>query len=230
MLTIPPIENSHYSATREKNLIELALEHWQNVTCLNFVRRDDQPRGNRIVFTDVDGCASNVGRNPIEDVQFVSLASECIRLGVIAHEVAHALGFWHEQSRPDRDSFVSVKWGNIEQGSSGQFLKERRDDVDDEGIPYDYGSIMHYRSKAFSKSESLFTITTNVEDYQRTIGQRDQLSFNDIRLMNKVYCSPNPRIPDPAIFLSPGLDSHTYSDIGPWWDSFGATQGAGQHS
>lgn len=44
-------------------------------------------------------------------------------------------------------------------------------------------------SEAFAKTDSLFTIMTNVRDYQRTIGQRDQLSFNDIRLMNKVYCS-----------------------------------------
>lgn len=61
-------------------MIELALEHWHNITCLNFERRDDEPKGNRIVFTDVDGCASNVGKHPLGEPQFVSLAPECIRV------------------------------------------------------------------------------------------------------------------------------------------------------
>ncbi|KAL3089532.1 hypothetical protein niasHS_006916 [Heterodera schachtii] len=173
---------------REQRVIELALEHWHNITCLNFERRNDEPKGSRIVFTDVDGCASNVGRHPLGEPQFVSLAPECIRLGVIAHEVAHALGFWHEQSRPDRDQFVQVQWENIDRDSKGQFLKEQPADVDNGGVPYDYGSIMHYRSKAFAKYDDLFTIGTAIGDYQRTIGQRDQLSFNDIRLMNEIYC------------------------------------------
>ncbi|KAI1721465.1 astacin (Peptidase family m12A) domain-containing protein [Ditylenchus destructor] len=163
---------------REQRVIELALEHWQNITCLNFERHNDEPKGNRIVFTDVDGCASNVGKHPLGEPQFVSLAPECIRLGVIAHEVAHALGFWHEQSRPDRDVYVRVRW----------FLKEQPADVDNGDVPYDYGSIMHYRSKAFAKYDDLFTMSTFISDYQRTIGQRDQLSFNDIRLMNVIYC------------------------------------------
>ena len=81
-------------------------------------------------------------------------------MGVIAHEVAHALvsdkcaflylktrfkGFWHEQSRPDRDFYVQVKWDNIDKDSKGQFLKEQPVDVDNGGVAYDYGSIMHYR-------------------------------------------------------------------------------------
>ncbi len=67
-------------AAREQRIIELALEHWHNITCLNFVRKNDAAHGNRIVFTDVDGCASNVGRHPLGEPQFVSLAPECMRV------------------------------------------------------------------------------------------------------------------------------------------------------
>lgn len=52
----------------------------KKINSKNIERRDDEPKGNRIVFTDVDGCASNVGKHPLGEPQFVSLAPECIRV------------------------------------------------------------------------------------------------------------------------------------------------------
>ncbi len=64
------------------------MEHWQNITCLNFEKKTEKPKGNRIVFTDVDGCASNVGRHPLGEPQFVSIAPECLRVSIL-HYLPH---------------------------------------------------------------------------------------------------------------------------------------------
>ena len=40
----------------------------------------------------------------------------CVRLPTIVHEIGHAIGFYHEQSRPDRDDYVKVVEENVKPG------------------------------------------------------------------------------------------------------------------
>ena len=58
-------------------------------------------------------CYSSIGRKG--GAQTISLDRRNCVFGA-THEVMHALGFFHEQSRPDRDIYVKVLWWNIQEG------------------------------------------------------------------------------------------------------------------
>lgn len=49
-------------------------------------------------------------------MQLLSLGAGCMYVGIVIHEFMHAVGFFHEQSRTDRDDFVTVIWENIQDG------------------------------------------------------------------------------------------------------------------
>ena len=67
-------------------------------------------------------------------------------VGVVIHEIGHAIGFFHEQSRPDRDDHVTIHFENIEDGACKEFKKHSEQKITTNNIPYDHASIMHYGS------------------------------------------------------------------------------------
>ena len=45
----------------------------------------------------------------------ISVGDGCDYQHVMSHEIGHTVGFYHEQNRMDRDSYVDVKWDNIDE-------------------------------------------------------------------------------------------------------------------
>lgn len=164
-----------------KDRVRNAIAHWEEKTTLTFVERtalnaSDYP--DFISFIPSSGCAAQVGRQGGE--QFVWLGGGC-STGNCIHEIGHAVGLWHEQSREDRDENVTVHFENIRDGHEHNFDQHISDgdDLND----YDYDSIMHYPRKAFSRN-GLDTITPN-EGVE--IGQRISLSDGDVAGVHTMY-------------------------------------------
>ena len=62
----------------------------------------------------IDRCWSYIGRQ--RSAQTISIGYRCETKGIVIHEILHALGFYHEQSRPDRDLYIKVHPENIAYG------------------------------------------------------------------------------------------------------------------
>ncbi len=137
--------------------IQLALRHIEDKTKLRFVPYDSQP--DALLFQKgPEHCESALGRTG--GLQPIRLAAHCGWNEVI-HEILHALGFIHEQSRLDRDVFVEVQWDNIAEKFWPQFQKLTEGfQGPAKGAPFDYHSIMMYDPTTFTKQRGTIALKT----------------------------------------------------------------------
>jgi astacin len=169
------------SATAPNPLrIAAAVEHWNTMLkgVIRLIPRTSESK--YVQFTSGTGCASGIGMSRF-GLTYIQLSAAC-STGNIIHEIGHAVGLHHEQSRNDRDNHVSVLNQNIVVSGLWNFDKVGTSGTSIGG--YDYGSIMHYGAYNFSANGHP-TIVTKPAGIP--IGQRAALSAGDIAGVRIMY-------------------------------------------
>nr|XP_022288523.1 MAM and LDL-receptor class A domain-containing protein 1-like [Crassostrea virginica] len=145
------IDSSLSSNQAYVDTINKAIKQFDDYTCLKWVPRGSAGAtvsyGSYIEFFSGSGCWSYVGR-VFDAKQQISLkAPGCVSVSTTIHEMAHAIGQMHEQSRSDRDNHVTMLWSNIQGGRSNNNMAKT--DTHDYN-PYDYESVLQYSLTSFS--------------------------------------------------------------------------------
>ena len=142
-------------------------------------------------------CSSRVGRKGGEQV--VTIAEGCSSIGNAAHEIGHALGLWHEHSRPDRDNYIEILEENIDGFRNRMEFAKISDELFEQipDVGYDIQSIMHYDKYALGKKRGVDKQTIRIRDdadleelncsTRLPMGQRRELSFKDKKRTNLLY-------------------------------------------
>ncbi|XP_072552083.1 meprin A subunit alpha [Salminus brasiliensis] len=180
-----------------KGVILQTFEMYRLKSCVDF--KPYEGESTYISFTKLDGCWSFVG--DLQTGQNISIGEGCDTKAIVEHELLHALGFYHEQSRSDRDDYVTIWWDQIISGREHNFNKYNDDFITDLNTPYDYESIMHYRPFSFNKDPNIPTITTAIPAFNDIIGQRLDFSAIDLERLNRMYdCAETHTLLDQCAF------------------------------
>jgi len=180
---VVPFQFGENLSANQMEKIRAAVAHWNERTTISMIERTADNAGSYndyIVFITGNSCSSWVGKTGGE--QEVWVAESCTE-GSIIHEIGHAIGLFHEHTRPDRNSFISVQHDNIKDSFRFNF------DITAAGASpygdYDYGSIMHYGEKFFSANGERTIISLQ----NKSIGQRVALSNIDAASVDLMYAT-----------------------------------------
>ncbi|XP_057373145.1 zinc metalloproteinase nas-7-like [Daphnia carinata] len=186
-----PYVISRSFSPEDRRVIGSAMATYHQRTCIRFVPRRTQSDYIKIIKSQesINGWANNPGcwaqKGRVGGAQELSLDDGCVHVATIVHELMHAVGFDHEQERPDQENYITVNFDNIEPRNHQWFTPKPADEVNSLGR-YDLNSVMHYSAYAFAVDSSRPTI--EAKDGRSTLGNSRGLTSTDVRKLKALYC------------------------------------------
>ncbi|GAA5515070.1 flavastacin [Deinococcus carri] len=166
-----------------RDRVTQAASNIRTTTNVNVTPRSSQANYVQVVYNTGTTCSSSLGM--VGGQQTLNLADRC-SVGSIMHEFGHAMGLFHEQTRPDRDTYVEIQWQNIPADWQSQY--EIRSGSKGYGT-YDFDSIMHYPAY-FDGKLAIKPLDSSI-DINR-MGQRNGYSSTDVGNINFMYPATTP--------------------------------------
>jgi hypothetical protein len=108
-------------------MIRGAIADYHRLTCIRFVPYNGQSKNFLAITNKNTGCWSSVGMINNGRQELNLQAPGCLTTkGTPIHELLHALGHYHEQSRPDRNKYVVINTGNIKSCQYDKTFKKKK--------------------------------------------------------------------------------------------------------
>ncbi|CAK8685136.1 hatching enzyme 1.2-like [Clavelina lepadiformis] len=161
--------------------VSAAIQQYAEDTCIRFKPRKNEK--DYLEFFVGRGCWSYIGR--IRGKQQLSVGNGCEWKGVVMHEMMHAMGFFHEHSRPDRDDTVKIVMENINPRMKFNFKKMSSFSINSMNSPYDITSVMQYGGYSFSINRQPTILEKKTG--KPVVAQRRGFSVEDKKQINGLF-------------------------------------------
>uniref|UniRef100_A0A0N4ZDX2 Metalloendopeptidase n=1 Tax=Parastrongyloides trichosuri TaxID=131310 RepID=A0A0N4ZDX2_PARTI len=178
----------YYGFTSNCRIIEKALHHISEYTCLTFHKEKKRFSGLGIIF-DRDSFNDVYDHLEKRETSLIKVTNKCTnKIGCIKHLVVRALGLLPQTIRWDRNSYIRVLEKNLDEEGLKRYKKKYGGRVRIMNTAFDFGSISHYERNYMAKKGKYAYESKMNKLYNKMLGQRYDLSHNDIKLLNDFYC------------------------------------------